>query len=58
MRTTLMMLVLAGAAFAQAPGPDVQQYIKISDPSFALTHVRVIDGTWCACTGRPDGSRR
>ncbi len=40
-----MMLVLAGAAFAQAPGPDVQQYIKISDPSFALTHVRVIDGS-------------
>jgi hypothetical protein len=39
------MLALASAAFAQAPGPDVQQYIKISDPSFALTHVRVIDGT-------------
>ena len=39
------VLCFAATALAQAPGPDVQQYMKISDPTFALTHVRVIDGT-------------
>ena len=41
----LIVLALVAIAAAQAPGPDVQQYIKLSDPTFALTHVRVIDGT-------------
>ena len=43
----LTVLVLLGSlAIAQnAPGPDVEQYIKVSDSTFALTHVRVIDGT-------------
>jgi hypothetical protein len=41
----LLLLLFAYTAFAQSPSKDVQQYIKISDPAFALTHVRVIDGT-------------
>ncbi len=46
MRLLLLLLSLVGAAVAQAaPGPDVQQYIKVSDSTFALAHVRVIDGT-------------
>jgi hypothetical protein len=46
MRLTILLLLLTALAAAQtAPGPDVQQYIKVSDPTFALTHVRVIDGT-------------
>src|SRR4051812_10962039 len=49
MRITILLLLLAALAAAQtAPGPDVQQYIKVSDSTFALTHVRVIDGTGAA----------
>lgn len=52
MRQKTLMLTLcflASAACAQtAPGPDVQQYIKVYDSTFALTHVRVIDGTGAA----------
>jgi imidazolonepropionase-like amidohydrolase len=39
--SVVSMMAMAQTAF----GPDVQQYIKVSDPTFALTHVRVIDGT-------------
>ncbi len=40
-------LLFAFAALAQSPSParDVQQYVKFAAPVFALTHVRVIDGT-------------
>lgn len=48
MKSALAMLALASVAVAQSPGPDVQQYIKLSDPAFALAHVRVIDGTGAA----------
>jgi hypothetical protein len=42
----LSLFFVASIACAQTSfGPDVQQYIKLSDPTFALTHVRVIDGT-------------
>jgi hypothetical protein len=45
-RIVLLLFSFAVSSFAQtAPGPDVQQYIKLSDLTFALTHVRVIDGT-------------
>jgi len=40
-----LIFSLSLIALAQSPGPDVQQYIKVSDSTFALTHVRVIDGT-------------
>lgn len=41
-----LLLIIATAASAQTTfGPDVQQYIKLNYPTFALTHVRVIDGT-------------
>src|SRR6185369_8570019 len=42
------VLAFAATALAQTPGADVQQYIKIADPTFALTQVRVIDGTGAA----------
>jgi Amidohydrolase family len=45
MRQLLIAFAFTTAAFSQNFGPDVQQYIKVSDPTFALTHVRVIDGT-------------
>jgi hypothetical protein len=46
MHRLILLLLVTSLAFAQnAPSKDVQQYIKISDPTFALTHVRVIDGT-------------
>ncbi len=48
MRRFGLVLAITAVALitaAQTPGPDVQQYIKLSDPTFALTHVRVIDGS-------------
>ena len=38
-------LVIASVAFGQTPAPEVQQFVTISAPTVALTHVRVIDGT-------------
>jgi Amidohydrolase family len=46
MNRILFVLILSAIAVAEnPPSKDVQQYIKVSDPTFALTHVRVIDGT-------------
>ena len=43
----LSSLVLAAPAFAQAPAlsANLQQFVAVSAPTIALTHVRVVDGT-------------
>jgi imidazolonepropionase-like amidohydrolase len=46
MKITLSILLLLCAfatSFAQAP--DVQQFVRVGEPTVALAHVRVIDGT-------------
>src|SRR4051812_33778600 len=46
MKITLSILLLffsATACFAQAP--DAQQFVRVGEPTVALAHVRVIDGT-------------
>ena len=47
MRLTLFSLVLASALVSAqtAAGPDVAPFITVTAPVFALTHVRVIDGS-------------
>jgi len=42
---SMMVVASLTSLGAQGPGPDVQPYITLSDATFALTHVRVIDGT-------------
>lgn len=41
----LACLVSTSVAFAQVPGPDVAPFLSVKAPVFALSHVRVIDGT-------------
>jgi imidazolonepropionase-like amidohydrolase len=48
MRMMVCLFLLGGMALGQTPSTDVQQYIKINEPTFALTHVRIIDGTGAA----------
>src|SRR6516164_5371029 len=47
MRLTPFSLVLASALVSPqtAAGPDVAPFITVTAPVFALTHVRVIDGS-------------
>jgi imidazolonepropionase-like amidohydrolase len=33
------------SASAQTPSPSVQRFVSVDDPTIALTHVRVVDGT-------------
>ncbi len=49
---TCVAWVLAVSLLAQSPkfGPDVQPFVTVDQPSYALTHVRVIDGTGAAAT--------
>jgi imidazolonepropionase-like amidohydrolase len=50
LRTITALLLVVGfvvTSFAQAPA-DRQQFIRVDAPVFALTHVRVIDGTGAA----------
>lgn len=44
---SLVLLTVPTALVAQAPqlSPEVQQFVKYSQPAIAITHVRVIDGT-------------
>jgi len=43
---SLLFIVLTLAAQApQALSPGVKSFVTVEDPAFALTHVRVIDGT-------------
>lgn len=47
----LVLFVCARTAAAQSSrtlSPEVQQYVRVSSPVVALTHVRVIDGTGAA----------
>ena len=41
-------ILLASLAPAQTLSPEVREFVKVSAPSVALTHVRVIDGTGAA----------
>ncbi|MDX6611286.1 MAG: hypothetical protein QOD75_472 [Blastocatellia bacterium] len=45
---SLLLFLLPLGAFAQAPSPERQQFIRIEAPVVALAHVRVIDGTGAA----------
>jgi hypothetical protein len=43
------LFAFAGVAAAQnPPGPDVEPFVSLNAPVFALEHVRVIDGTGAA----------
>lgn len=58
MKFALAVLALAFGAFAQTPGPDVQQYIRVADKNFALTHMRVMVGTgMAAARTKPSSSQ-
>ena len=41
----IAILLVASAAFAQAPATDAKAYVKYDQPVIVLNHVRVIDGT-------------
>ena len=47
MKRLAVLLLLVSAAFAQSPqiSPAVKAFVKYDQPTIALTHVRVIDGT-------------
>jgi len=45
---TLLILAVLQLSPGQTPPPEVQQFIRVSAPVIALTHVRVIDGTGIA----------
>lgn len=49
-RTIALVVVYAAAAFGQSPqlSPAVRAFVKYDQPTIALTHVRVIDGTGAA----------
>ncbi|HEY5163452.1 MAG TPA: amidohydrolase, partial [Terriglobales bacterium] len=46
-RLVTLLLLFVAASFAQTPqfAPTVRAYVKYDQPTIALTHVRVIDGT-------------
>lgn len=48
MRKLVFLLLLSTALRAQNLSPEVRQFVKVSAPLVALTHVRVIDGTGAA----------
>jgi imidazolonepropionase-like amidohydrolase len=43
-----LLVTFAVSTFAQGPGADRQQFIRVEAPVIALVHVRVIDGTGAA----------
>lgn len=45
MKKLLVLLLLAASAAAQTLSPAVKQYVVEERPAFAISHVRVIDGT-------------
>src|SRR5689334_10652461 len=44
-RTFALLLLFASAATAQSLSPIVKQFVSVNEPTLALSHVRVIDGT-------------
>ena len=47
MRETRIVIpaVIVSALVARCPSSDLDQFVRVSAPVVALTHVRVIDGT-------------
>ena len=59
-RTIALVVLFAAAAFGQSPqlSPAVKAFVKYDQPTIALTHVRVIDGTGAPAREKPNGGDR